>query len=89
MRYLERFNEGKSFEPINKRCLIVVSRPGLKEDPNDVILIDLLELMGGSIGHDDMTFTLDWSDGDNQIYKDYLINTYGPDIKNYKDFLLE
>ncbi len=85
-RFSDKINE--SLKSINVRSYVVVSRPWGKEDPDNIILMDLLDLVG-SIGHELIPFTLDWDDDYNLVWKEYLINVYGPDIKNYKDFLLE
>jgi len=86
MKYLNKFNEAKkSFKPIRTKTVIEVEQP--VNDPGDKILMDLLEIVD-SIGHDDIPFTLDWEDGSNQLWKDYLVKTYGPDIMNHEEFLL-
>jgi len=87
MKYLKRFNEAK--KPIITRSIIEVDQPSSKDDPGDKILMDLLDIVG-SIGHDDIPFTLDWSDDDSNIlWKDYLVKTYGDEIKNHEEFILK
>jgi hypothetical protein len=47
------------------------------EQPSDEkVLMDLLDIVD-SIGHDDIPFTLDWSDkNENVLYKKFLVETY-------------
>lgn len=72
-------------KPIKVITKIAVEQPD--NDPGDKILMDLLDIVD-SIGHDDIPFYLDWSDDSNQLYKDYLVRTYGEDIKKYDEFML-
>lgn len=60
------------------------------DQPNDdKTLMDLLDIVE-SIGHDDILFTLDWSDEDeNSLYKSFLVETYGEKIKKYENFILD
>jgi hypothetical protein len=48
---------------------------------------DLIDIIGG-IGHDDIPFNLDWSSNENIIFKQYLIETFGEEIKQYDEFIL-
>lgn len=84
MKHLKGINGFKSIKIVTK---VSVEQP--EEDPGDKILMDLLDIVQ-SIGHEDIPFTLDWSDEDeNKLYKDYLVRVYGPDIRKYEEFILE
>jgi hypothetical protein len=51
-------------------------------------IIDLLEIVG-SVGHDDIPFYLDWSsEKEHSVFKKYLVDTFGEDIKKYEEFIL-
>ncbi len=85
MKHLKKFNESKQFKPIELITKVAVEQP--VNDPGQRITMDLLDIVQ-SIGHDDIPFTLDWSDGYNQLWKDYLVGVYGEDIKNHEEFIL-
>lgn len=95
MKHLKKFNETsriinpqKSLKPIKLETRVAIDYH-IPNDPGDKIMMDLLDIVE-SIGHDDIPFSLDWSDEDSHaLYKDYLVRTFGEDIKNYEDFILK
>lgn len=89
MKHLNKFNESKKqqYKPIKKVVHILVEQPDSVDDPDEEILSDLLDIVE-SIGHDNIQFTLEWEEDDYPLWKDYLVRTYGPEIKNYESFEL-
>lgn len=84
MKHIKKFNESEgTFKKIDVECLVTVENYIELPDPNGEIMMELVDMLGG-FGHDDVPFTLDWSDDSNQLYKDYLVRLYGEDIKNYE-----
>lgn len=67
----------------------VETKVRVDQPSDDKTLMDLLDIVE-SIGHDDILFTLDWSDEDqNPLYKSFLVETYGKEIKKYENFILD
>ena len=93
MKHLKLFNEGRKAKnkllPIELETRVAIDCDIIGPDPGDKIMMDLLDIVG-SIGHDDITFSIDWSDEEyNTLYKDYLVRIYGEGIKDYDDFILK
>ncbi len=83
-------DENKNYIPVvittDEYCNVELPRS--INDPCNKILMDLLEIVG-SIGHDDIVFYLDWDSDRNMLWKNYLVNTYGNEIKNYESFIIQ
>lgn len=75
----------KTFQPI-----VISKKAEVEQPPSDSEAeSELLDIVGG-IGHDDIPFTLDWSDEDESpAFKQYLLDTYGEEIKQHESFLLK
>lgn len=75
--------------PKKLKKIKVVTKVMVEQPSDERVLMDLLDIVD-SIGHDDIPFTLDWSDkNENVLYKKFLVETYGEEIKKYDEFILD
>ena len=71
-----------------KITLVTKATVDWNELADEKVQMEVIDLVGG-IGHDDIPFVLDWSDEESQpLFKKYLVEIYGDNIKKHEEFLL-
>ncbi len=73
---------------MKKIVLITKAAVDFSDVRGDKAISDIVDHVGG-VGHDDIPFSLDWSDEDEcPDFKKWLVEMFGEKIKNHEKFIL-